>query len=803
MSGITLSSSVRQNLLSLQSTADLLSTTQNRLATGNKVNSALDNPTNFFTAQSLNNRASDINNLLDGIGNGVQIIQAANTGITSLQKLVDSAKSIANQALQATVGYTKSAASSSISGATADNLLATTAQVTSSVTSSTVYNNATQTFVATAGAAGSAQQNNRTSTGGTTQGTPVTDGTNPITTGTALNALATPLTAGNSITVNGTTITITAAGTGNQSATEVRADDTVANLLTAINTASGGTSSVNAGGQITLTAAAGTSLNIANASGTPLAALGLGTGGAYNGTSPSAVTAATTLRGAAGPASNALGTAFTTADTIVANNTTIRFFDSGAGGSAGTAANSVYLDLASATVGGAGANSLLGAINTATGGTSAIDATTGAITLTTGTLADISLSGTGVAKIGLGATYDQTRTSSPATAATIGSATTLKGNVGTNSLSTAFTTADTITVNSKTIAFFDSSTGGAAGSAANTSYLDLATATVGSVLTQIDAYSGGTGSAVVSGKTTLNAGTTADLQIGGTGLAKLGLSAGTTAASTPANAGLTGQTLTVGKTGTNGVDLSITFGTNDAAGEVSNLDELNKVLATNNLQASISTTGVIKLTTTNDAASFTIGAIGGSATNTGNLFAASTVSSAQADAASQATRASFVAQYNQVIDNIRTTAQDSSFNGVNLLNGDTLSLTFNETGKSKLDISGVSFGPDGLGLSALTAGTDFIDNSATNKVLASLTSASSKLRSQASAFGSNLSIVQMRQDFSKNLINVLQTGASNLTLADTNEEAANSQALSTRQSIAVSSLALANQSQQGVLQLLR
>ena len=89
------------------------------------------------------------------------------------------------------------------------------------------------------------------------------------------------------------------------------------------------------------------------------------------------------------------------------------------------------------------------------------------------------------------------------------------------------------------------------------------------------------------------------------------------------------------------------------------------------------------------------------------------------------------------------------------------------------------------------------------KVLTALNNASSSLRSQASAFGSNLSIVQIRQDFSKNLINVLQTGSSNLTLADTNEEAANSQALSTRQSIAVSALALANTSQQSVLQLLR
>src|SRR5689334_19455930 len=113
MCGIVLSASVRQNLLSLQSTADLLSTTQNRLATGNKVNSALDNPTNFFTAQGLNNRASDISNLLDSIGNGVQVLQAANTGITSLQSLVDSAKSIANQVLQTTVGYSSKSTSTS------------------------------------------------------------------------------------------------------------------------------------------------------------------------------------------------------------------------------------------------------------------------------------------------------------------------------------------------------------------------------------------------------------------------------------------------------------------------------------------------------------------------------------------------------------------------------------------------------------------------------------------------------------------------------------------------------------------
>ena len=105
LSNITLSASVRQNLLSLQGTADLLATTQGRLATGKKVNSALDNPTNFFTAAGLDARASDISNLLDSIGNGVQVLQAANTGITSLSKLVDTAKSIANQVLQQPSGY--------------------------------------------------------------------------------------------------------------------------------------------------------------------------------------------------------------------------------------------------------------------------------------------------------------------------------------------------------------------------------------------------------------------------------------------------------------------------------------------------------------------------------------------------------------------------------------------------------------------------------------------------------------------------------------------------------------------------
>ena len=240
--------------------------------------------------------------------------------------------------------------------------------------------------------------------------------------------------------------------------------------------------------------------------------------------------------------------------------------------------------------------------------------------------------------------------------------------------------------------------------------------------------------------------------------------------------------------------------------QVDTLTELNAALAANNLQASVDgATGKITITTTNDAASATVGALAGTAIGAGKAFlpASTTVVAAVADAASQTTRSNLVAQYTNIITQITTTAQDSSYNGINLLNGDNLKLTFNETGKSTLNISGVTFNASGLGLTSLVAGTDFLDSGSANKVLTALGNASSSLRSQASALGSNLSIVQIRQDFSKSLINVLQTGASNLTLADTNEEAANSQALSTRQSIAVSALALANQSQQSVLQLLR
>jgi flagellin len=262
---------------------------------------------------------------------------------------------------------------------------------------------------------------------------------------------------------------------------------------------------------------------------------------------------------------------------------------------------------------------------------------------------------------------------------------------------------------------------------------------------------------------------------------------------------------------------TITFGT--AANQVNSITALNSALSAANiqLQASFNTNGSITFTSTNDAASQTVtngaafvpptaghsGSVNIDSTSGAAITGGTLVTNATPDPVSQNTRASLVTQYNQILSQITTTAQDASFNGINLLNGDSLKLVFDETGKSTVTIAGVTFNPAGLGLSNLTAGTDFIDNNTTNNVLTALNTASVTLRSQASAFGANLSIVQIRQDFNKNIINVLQTGSSNLTLADSNEEAANSQALSTRQSIATSALGLANQSQQNVLQLLR
>ena len=112
MASITLSAGVRSNLLQLQQTSDLITSTQTKLATGKRVNSALDNPNNYFTAQALDNRAGDLNNLLDGMSTAINTIGAANNGITAITKLVQSAQSLTSQAKQTTDANTRASLSS-------------------------------------------------------------------------------------------------------------------------------------------------------------------------------------------------------------------------------------------------------------------------------------------------------------------------------------------------------------------------------------------------------------------------------------------------------------------------------------------------------------------------------------------------------------------------------------------------------------------------------------------------------------------------------------------------------------------
>ncbi|HEX2510622.1 MAG TPA: hypothetical protein VHK66_08900, partial [Microvirga sp.] len=121
---VTLSSGVRKALTSLQSTAAAAQQTQFRLATGKKVNSALDSPASFFTAAGLSNRASDLSRLLDNMGQAVKTLEAADKGIKGITKLVENAQSLAKQAEAATADSVATAAeltTTPVTGAFADN----------------------------------------------------------------------------------------------------------------------------------------------------------------------------------------------------------------------------------------------------------------------------------------------------------------------------------------------------------------------------------------------------------------------------------------------------------------------------------------------------------------------------------------------------------------------------------------------------------------------------------------------------------------------------------------------------------
>ena len=194
------------------------------------------------------------------------------------------------------------------------------------------------------------------------------------------------------------------------------------------------------------------------------------------------------------------------------------------------------------------------------------------------------------------------------------------------------------------------------------------------------------------------------------------------------------------------------------------------------------------------------------AANNGITSVTKLVQSAQA-LASQAlqtsdttVRAGLATQYGAILTQIDQLAGDSGFNGINLLkSGDSLKVVMNESGSSSITVSGVDFSSNGLGAQAAT--NNWASSTDIGTANTQLTGALTKLRAQSQTFGSNLTTVQIRQDFTKAMINTLQTGSDALTLADSNEEGANLLALQTRQQLSTTALSLASQSRQAVLRL--
>ena len=164
------------------------------------------------------------------------------------------------------------------------------------------------------------------------------------------------------------------------------------------------------------------------------------------------------------------------------------------------------------------------------------------------------------------------------------------------------------------------------------------------------------------------------------------------------------------------------------------------------------------------------------------------------------TRTTLQTNYNSLLTQIDQLAGDSSYNGVNLLNGNNLTVNFNENGTSSLTINGVNFNHAGLGLSVIAAG-GFQTGATITAAETAINTAISTVRAQTETFGTNSSTISTRQTFETNLINTLQTGASNLVLADQNQASANLLTEQTQQQLEISALSIANQANQSVLKL--
>jgi flagellin len=165
------------------------------------------------------------------------------------------------------------------------------------------------------------------------------------------------------------------------------------------------------------------------------------------------------------------------------------------------------------------------------------------------------------------------------------------------------------------------------------------------------------------------------------------------------------------------------------------------------------------------------------------------------------TRSGLATQFNALLTQLDNLVNDATFNGVNLLNSTstTLVVYFNETNTTALTITGVNITHTGLNIAAAANSFGSLNNINTAGSL--LLTALTTLRTDASTFGGNATLIQTRQDFTSNLINNLQTASDNLVLADTNQEGANLQSLQAQNQLGIVSLGISGQLSQAILRL--
>ena len=275
----------------------------------------------------------------------------------------------------------------------------------------------------------------------------------------------------------------------------------------------------------------------------------------------------------------------------------------------------------------------------------------------------------------------------------------------------------------------------------------------------------------------------------------------------------TGKTITVTADAASAADTGIATGTvsTDGSVEVNQVKTIDQLVSEINGSSVLSgqvkasnVSGQLKLENLTNT-DFTL--TGASATAITGATANTTTLAGGVGAALSSVRQSLLTQFNSLLTQLDQAATDSGYNGINLLNGDSLKLDFNADGSSSItvqakDSNGNAFtvNSTNLGLSTGTS-AQFASNSQLDTLSTSLSDALTTLGTQASSLGSQLSVVQTRQDFTKNMINTLQTGSDNLVLADTNGESANLLSLQTRQQLSITALSLSSQANQAVLRL--